>query len=867
MPPTVTEATAKRFALHFTAGPEPELAYTNFNHPKYAPTGHPSRRGKRRGSTHTLDGVPGVRGGFDWCLGVKIFSCYMLRCAAWAMRNPDIVPDGTFPCLEGPKGSPAGTFNYAMSKGHAWLKDMFGCNTADSGYYRDVFHRSNPDFKHGAGNGKVEIRLIYNVLPPSGIEVFTDGRQLASPDEIGRLVETIEASCGPKFPEPMCPVRLVLGGDYPKDWEKKKSAFEKLFKKLGFDLTAIEKVEEGSIKLTLRLSQNEFERLFWAVHSGQLDELDVKELALVQLSDKYVEADEERRSDSVQPGERERIRSESTPILSLYQEDKLDQALWSVENLIDELLGQSRRELAARILCHLSKRVGRLGITEHQLQHARRAIDLAPEISETHHVLGLAYRSLHQFGRALQVYDHAVVVFPNDTKLHCSRAEILKRKGWLEQALNAYDNAVELFPRDEVVRCGRAGVLKVMGRPEEALHEYNVALDYSPKDRYAHCARAQMLKAMGRFSDALDAYEAALRLFPNYESALCGRAEVLKAMGQLPVALEAYNDAVERCPHLAIPYRGRAELLKEMDRLDESLTDYKQAASLAPRDEITYCGLAGVHKALGNLDDAISTYKHAIQVIRVAPCARNGLATTLMTIGNYAEAEELLPTKAPKARNDWIGLHILGMIRLKQNDLEGAQAIFRQGLECPFADQRQYYRDRLAVTLTVKGEYAEAEELLAGDSPKTLHGWIRLHILGMIRLKQNDLEGAQAIFRQGLECPFAESRPYFRSALAIVEIRLRNTARIAELIPDLTGHDPLVAVIRLHACGELQREAEARAAYDAVHRNCAPPVIALRDELAARYLGASPDRARKPEEWIYEQEWHLLQDWHLLMVA
>jgi tetratricopeptide (TPR) repeat protein len=74
--------------------------------------------------------------------------------------------------------------------------------------------------------------------------------------------------------------------------------------------------------------------------------------------------------------------------------------------------------------------------------------------------------------------------------------------GRFPEALQAYDEAVRLFPNDEVARTGRAEVLKVMGRFPEALQAYQETKAQFPYSEYARCGAASVLVLMNRTEEA-----------------------------------------------------------------------------------------------------------------------------------------------------------------------------------------------------------------------------------------------------------------------------------------------------------------------------------------------------------------------------
>jgi hypothetical protein len=250
-----------RLFLYFTAGPDPELLETRFYHAQFAPWGLHCVRGKDEGAHFGS-------ASFQWSPALKVLAAYLLSCAASGRRSPD----GLCPALTGERSSPAASLNYAMSKKPEWIKDMFGEDSDSHPYLLDLIGRSNPDLKRA---GPVILCLNTRVLPPERIHVFAGDRQIDGAEEIEQMACAIEKLFKPNGRK-KAHFELTITGDLEADWtpEMRRVIKERLAE-LKINNSTIVAAKKGSIKLTLELPPEEAERLFWAVHSGELDDLGV----------------------------------------------------------------------------------------------------------------------------------------------------------------------------------------------------------------------------------------------------------------------------------------------------------------------------------------------------------------------------------------------------------------------------------------------------------------------------------------------------------------------------------------------------------------------------------------------------------------
>ncbi len=251
-----------------------------------------------------------------------------------------------------------------------------------------------------------------------------------------------------------------------------------------------------------------------------------------------------------------------------------------------------------------------------------------------------------------------------------------------------------------------------------------------------------------------------------------GRAEILKDMGRLQEALDTYQDAVRKFPFEPRALNGRANILKKLGRLDESLQAYDQAIKTFPYDIIAWSGRADLLKELGNFREALEAYNLLIKRNPAKPSLRYAKAAILVAMREYAQAENLLPTRAPETREDWIAYHIRGMILLKKDMLIPAIKHLKIGLNSiPFADERKYFQNALAVATLRQRQYHEATQYLRGG-PEAIADALRIHAFGELK----KLDQASQAYRRLLEvCP--PNLVPLRNELAATYKLVNKTAR------------------------------------------------------------------------------------------
>ena len=357
----------------------------------------------------------------------------------------------------------------------------------------------------------------------------------------------------------------------------------------------------------------------------------------------------------------------------------------------------------------LLRATGRL---DDALEVFKSARDSFPTHRNAHRAWAGIASTLRDMGRldeALEMYSTAIEKFPQEEVVWCGRAAVLKELGRLDEAETSYQEVARLFPESTYAIAGIAETFKDVGDFKMALKTYESAVGKFPANAIIHCGRADVLRKMGRLSEALCAYEDTIQKFDHEPSAYGGRAETLRDLGQLPSALEAYDKAIHRFEHEAYLRNGRANMLKMAGELENSLQAYDKNVRDFPYNYISLSGRALLLKELGKNDDSLRAFDALIEQRPDYEVATYGKAALLVILHRYEEASDLLPTRQPRTRHEWVAHHIRGMILLRQRRFEEAIDHFQFGISNnPFYRSQKYYENAMAAAQIAQEDFEAA---------------------------------------------------------------------------------------------------------------------------------------------------------------
>jgi tetratricopeptide (TPR) repeat protein len=193
---------------------------------------------------------------------------------------------------------------------------------------------------------------------------------------------------------------------------------------------------------------------------------------------------------------------------------------------------------------------------------------------------------------------------------------VLGTTGRKSEAVDAYQKAVALSPQDAGAHSNLGNTLKVLGRLDEALASYNQAIALKPGFVEAHNNLGNTLKVLGRLDEALASYNQAIALKPGFVEAHNNLGNALKALGRLDEALASYNQAIALKPDFAEAHNNLGNTLKVLGRLDEALASYNQAIALKPEFVKAHSNLGITLNALGSRESALKHFERSLQLTR-----------------------------------------------------------------------------------------------------------------------------------------------------------------------------------------------------------------------------------------------------------
>jgi len=229
----------------------------------------------------------------------------------------------------------------------------------------------------------------------------------------------------------------------------------------------------------------------------------------------------------------------------------------------------------------------------------------------------LTFRQTLIYKDAETLWRDTIAKNPNAGIAHNNLANILSRRGQIEESLVHYSKAIDDMPYDEVLYYNKANALLALGRIYEAAELYAASLKINPRFAEAHNNLGNALLGMGKLGEAEKHFNEALVIKPRMDNPHAKLGDIMFQQGRLADAAAHYRAALEINPDLSETSNNLAWILAAAE--DDNLRNPAEALEWAHkahkqtggRDASVLDTLAAAYAASGHFDEAIANAQKA----------------------------------------------------------------------------------------------------------------------------------------------------------------------------------------------------------------------------------------------------------------
>ncbi|HVM59723.1 MAG TPA: tetratricopeptide repeat protein [Verrucomicrobiae bacterium] len=251
---------------------------------------------------------------------------------------------------------------------------------------------------------------------------------------------------------------------------------------------------------------------------------------------------------------------------------------------------------------------------------------------------GVALYEAGKVREAVQEYEQALRLDPDNVEAHNNLGNNLLRSGKIQEAIGQYEQTLRLKPDFAEAHDNLGLARQESGNISEAMEQYEQAFRLQPDKAMAHVDFGIALERTGKLREAIGHYEEALRIEPDSAEAHYNMGIALARLGRTSEAIGQFEQALRVVPDYAEAHDNLAITLAQVGRLSEAIQHWELALRLKPNDATVHSNLGLGLMQAGRFPEAVA---HCEQALRIDPDyagAHYNLALALERQGRTQEA-------------------------------------------------------------------------------------------------------------------------------------------------------------------------------------------------------------------------------------
>jgi tetratricopeptide (TPR) repeat protein len=227
---------------------------------------------------------------------------------------------------------------------------------------------------------------------------------------------------------------------------------------------------------------------------------------------------------------------------------------------------------------------------------------------------GSSLDAIDQSERAIQCFDEALRMDPNNVGALENKARSLERLDDLENALLFADKALAISPFSFSALNTKGIVFYEKKRFDDAINNFDKAIKINYFYERPWTNKGIVLNQLGKYHEATVCFENALKLNPKHEEAWNNIGVCLMHLEQFHKALEYFDQALQINPENSGSLLNKGCCFQKLNRNDESLSICTRYLQLNPNSEQGWIYKGHAFWALNRFEEAYQCFEKATEI-------------------------------------------------------------------------------------------------------------------------------------------------------------------------------------------------------------------------------------------------------------
>lgn len=258
--------------------------------------------------------------------------------------------------------------------------------------------------------------------------------------------------------------------------------------------------------------------------------------------------------------------------------------------------------------------------------------------SEELFVAGYSLMNLNRNQEALEVFDRALKIDPNDFASWYNKGKLFRELKRPVEALYAYDQVLGIFPKLGRALLGKGNTLGDLKRFEESIDFFDQAILIDPNDVVAWYNKANSLEKLKRYDETIQALDHALTLNPSYADAWNNKGSALQNLKRYEEAILAFDQTLRIEPADSVAWFNRGLALESLKCYEQANESYDRALAIDPNFSWAWSNKGNSLHNLKSYDQAIQAFDRALLISPTLASAWNRKGNSLLSAGRYIDA-------------------------------------------------------------------------------------------------------------------------------------------------------------------------------------------------------------------------------------